>query len=154
MRIYECTGRKRNVKDAARFFKVLADEARLAMLWLLFNHEELCVCDIMAALGISQSKASRHLGTMRNAGLLTDRRDGLWTHYALSSAGDELVRGQLEALRAALSRRPDAAPMLARLHDRLEEKRRDLCCSAGAACAPLRGARPGRTRARGVGGRP
>jgi ArsR family transcriptional regulator, arsenate/arsenite/antimonite-responsive transcriptional repressor len=44
------------MKDAAQFFKVLADEARLKMLWLLFNHRELCVCDIMAALEITQSK--------------------------------------------------------------------------------------------------
>jgi DNA-binding transcriptional ArsR family regulator len=44
------------------------------MLWLLFNHEELCVCDIMEALGITQSKASRHLSTLRHAGLVTDRR--------------------------------------------------------------------------------
>ncbi|MGA7741115.1 MAG: ArsC/Spx/MgsR family protein [Polyangia bacterium] len=39
--------------SAARFFKVLADEARLKIVWLLFHHDELCVCDIMAALGIN-----------------------------------------------------------------------------------------------------
>ena len=55
------------MRDAAQFFKVLADEARLKMLWLLLNHRELCVCDFMAALEITQSKASRHLGTMRHA---------------------------------------------------------------------------------------
>jgi hypothetical protein len=45
------------LKETARFFKVLADEARLKMLWLLFNNRELCVCDIMATLEITQSKA-------------------------------------------------------------------------------------------------
>jgi hypothetical protein len=39
------------MKDAAQFFKVLADEARLKTIWLLFHHDELCVCDIMAACG-------------------------------------------------------------------------------------------------------
>ncbi len=51
--------------DSNCFVKVLADEARLIMLWLLFNHRELCVCDIMAALEITQSKASRHLAALK-----------------------------------------------------------------------------------------
>jgi ArsR family transcriptional regulator len=48
------------MRDAAQFFKVLADEARLKIIWLLFHHDELWVCDVVAALGITQSKASRH----------------------------------------------------------------------------------------------
>ena len=71
------------MKDTAEFFGVLADEARLKMLWLLFNHRELCVCDFMEVLGITQSKASRHLRILYRAGLVTDRRDGLWVYYAL-----------------------------------------------------------------------
>ena len=67
------------MKDVAQFFKVLADEARLQMLWLLFNHQELCVCDFVAALEITQSKASRHLRTLWHGGLVTDRKDGLWS---------------------------------------------------------------------------
>src|SRR5512140_1075175 len=94
-----------NVRDAAQFFKVLADEARLKMLWLLFNHRELCVCDLMAALAITQSKASRHLITMRHAGLVTDRKDGLWSYYALRPVEDELARQHLKVLRATLARR-------------------------------------------------
>ena len=57
------------MKEPAQFFKVLADESRLKMLWLLFNRQELCVCDVMAVLEITQSKASRHLAALRNAGL-------------------------------------------------------------------------------------
>ena len=79
------------MRDAAQFFKVLADEARLKILWLLFNHRELCVCDIMAALDITQSKASRHLGTLRHAGLVSDRKDGLWSYSALRPVDDELA---------------------------------------------------------------
>jgi ArsR family transcriptional regulator, arsenate/arsenite/antimonite-responsive transcriptional repressor len=48
--------------------------------------EELCVCDIMGALGITQSKASRHLRYLFNAGLVTDRREGLWMYYRISVA--------------------------------------------------------------------
>ncbi len=64
------------MKRAASFFKVLADEARLKMLWLLLNHRELCVYDFMAVLDITQSKASRHLRTLYNASLISDRRAG------------------------------------------------------------------------------
>src|SRR5512147_3019678 len=104
------------MRDAAQFFKVLADEARLAMLWLLFNHRELCVCDIMAALEITQSKASRHLATMRHAHLVTDRKDGLWSYYALRPVDDELARQHLDVLRATLAQRSDADALLAKLH--------------------------------------
>ena len=48
--------------------------------------EELCVCDFVGALGLSQSKASRHLRYLYHAGLVKDRREGLWMHYRLSPA--------------------------------------------------------------------
>jgi ArsR family transcriptional regulator, arsenate/arsenite/antimonite-responsive transcriptional repressor len=143
------------VRDAAQFFKVLADEARLEILWLLFNHRELCVCDIMAALEITQSKASRHLGTLRHAALVTDRREGLWSYYALRPVEDTLARRHLDLLRADLAARPDASPLLARLHAWLEAKKRGAVCTDGSSCTskiasprnaarshPARGARP------------
>jgi len=117
------------MKDAARFFKALADEARLNMLWLLMNHEELCVCDVMAALEITQSKASRHLGTLRHAGLVTDRKDGLWSHYALCAADDPLVRAHLRALKREIAARPDARKLLGKLEAWLKEKNRR--CAGG-----------------------
>ena len=46
------------MKNEARLFKSLADETRLQIFWLLMAKEELCVCDIMGVLGITQSKAS------------------------------------------------------------------------------------------------
>ena len=112
------------MRGAAQFFKVLADEARLKMLWLLFNHRELCVCDIMEALEITQSKASRHLITLRHAGLVTDRKDGLWSYYALRPIEDELAKQHLNVLRATLAKRRDAAPLLAKLHHWLQAKNR------------------------------
>ena len=76
------------MKETASFFKVLADEARLKMLWLLFHHRELCVCDFIEVLAITQSKASRHLRILYRAGLVTDRREGLWVYYALRPLQD------------------------------------------------------------------
>jgi ArsR family transcriptional regulator len=72
------------MKGLSSIFKSLSDETRIHMLALLFNKEELCVCDFMNLLGITQSKASRHLRYMLHAGLLEDRRDAVWVHYRIS----------------------------------------------------------------------
>jgi ArsR family transcriptional regulator, arsenate/arsenite/antimonite-responsive transcriptional repressor len=132
------------MRDAARFFKVLADEARLKMLWLLFNHNELCVCDVMAALQITQSKASRHLTTLRHANLVTDRKAGLWSYYALCAADDEFTRQHLALLRATLAARADAEVLLDGLHDWLRAKNRDATCAKGSVCAATKKRRPAR----------
>lgn len=63
--------------------KSLSDETRLRILNLLYE-KELCVCDIMAILQISQAKASRHLIYLKNAGLANDRRQAQWTYYSLN----------------------------------------------------------------------
>ena len=123
------------VRDAAQFFKILADETRLKMLWLLLNHRELCVCDIMAALAITQSKASRHLSTLRHANLVTDRKDGLWSYYALRPASDALARAHLDLLKATLKSRPDTASLLTTLHEWMEAKNRGAVCSTDSSCA-------------------
>lgn len=65
-------------------FKALSDETRLDILTLLLENEELCVCDFVGALAQTQSKVSRHLRYLYNAGLLKDRREGLWMYYRIS----------------------------------------------------------------------
>jgi ArsR family transcriptional regulator, arsenate/arsenite/antimonite-responsive transcriptional repressor len=127
-----------HVRDAAQFFKVLADEARLKMLWLLFNQQELCVCDIMAALDITQSKASRHLSTLRHADLVIDRKDGLWSYYALRPAEDALAREHLKLLKASLGRMPDAALLLTRLQTCLQAKKSGSGCVQNGTRAALK----------------
>jgi ArsR family transcriptional regulator, arsenate/arsenite/antimonite-responsive transcriptional repressor len=104
------------VKEAARFFKALSDESRLKMLWLLLNHRELCVCDIMAVLEITQSKASRHLAALRHAGIADDRRNGLWSYYSLRELHDGLAKEHLKVLRTTLSKHPDSKLLLAKLN--------------------------------------
>lgn len=71
--------------DLADIFKALSDETRLQIVTLLLDREELCVCDFVGALGLTQSKASRHLRYLYHAGLVEDRREGLWMHYRISS---------------------------------------------------------------------
>jgi len=65
-------------------FQALADETRLALVLLLREKGELCVCDLSAILQKSQPKTSRHLALLKKKGILHDRREGKWIHYRLS----------------------------------------------------------------------
>ena len=61
----------------------LADETRLRILELLLDGER-CVCELTDALGLGQSLLSFHLRTLKETGLVTDRREGRWVYYAAS----------------------------------------------------------------------
>jgi ArsR family transcriptional regulator, arsenate/arsenite/antimonite-responsive transcriptional repressor len=65
------------------FHKALAHPARLRILAML-RAGELCVCQITAALALAPSTVSAHLGDLRRAGLLEERKDGRWVHYGLA----------------------------------------------------------------------
>ena len=65
----------------AKTFKALSDESRLRILGIILRSEELCVCDIEYVMGFTQTKVSRHLAYLKNAGLVEDRRQGLWMLY-------------------------------------------------------------------------
>jgi ArsR family transcriptional regulator len=131
------------MRDLASVFKALADETRLEMLGLLFAHGELCVCDFSGTLEINQSNASRHLHYLKHAGLLTDRRSGLWVYYALRDDLDPARRALLASLRR-LFRARDRAAVEDRFRRWTEQK-----AKYGAVCRiPARrrraGDRPGR----------
>jgi ArsR family transcriptional regulator, arsenate/arsenite/antimonite-responsive transcriptional repressor len=70
------------MQDLIRVMKALSDETRLRILRILLE-KECCVCEVMQALDISQSRASRNLGILQDAGLLRARRDGLWIVYSV-----------------------------------------------------------------------
>ena len=92
-------------------FKALSDETRLKIV-ILLHKRELCVCQIEAALGISQTKASRHLSLLRRAGLLKARREGLWMYYTLEEPRSDLERCLFENLGSAF--RDDLTEMACR----------------------------------------
>ncbi len=96
------------MKNEAQLFKTLADETRLKILWLLMAKEELCVCDIMGVLGITQSKASRHLRYLYHLGWVNDRRTGVWMNYRLNVAPGSAQEKQLKLLADILSSSPGA----------------------------------------------
>jgi ArsR family transcriptional regulator len=64
-------------------FKALADDTRTRIALLIVREGELCVCELTAALDLSQPKISRHLAQLRSNGLLADRRQGQWVYYRL-----------------------------------------------------------------------
>jgi len=68
--------------DLIKALRALSDETRLRIMKVLLE-KECCVCEVMQALDISQSRASRNLGILQDAGFLTARRDGAWIIYSL-----------------------------------------------------------------------
>ncbi|MBI1194984.1 MAG: metalloregulator ArsR/SmtB family transcription factor [Gammaproteobacteria bacterium] len=68
---------------ANEFFRLLSDETRLRCLLLMQSEGELCVCEMMHALDVIQPKVSRHLALLRDAGIVSDRRQGQWIYYQL-----------------------------------------------------------------------
>jgi ArsR family transcriptional regulator len=90
------------MRQLADTFKALSDETRLQMMALLFDNEELCVCDFVETLGLTQSKASRHLRYLYNAGLVKDRRERVWMHYRLSPEMSSEQTVLVDALQRAL----------------------------------------------------
>ena len=70
------------MQDLIKATKALSDETRIRILKLLLE-KECCVCEVMQALDISQSRASRNLGILQDAGFLRARRDGAWIVYSV-----------------------------------------------------------------------
>ena len=67
------------------FFAALGDATRLKMLKLIAD-EELCSCEVMAALELTQPTTSHHLGILERAGLLTSKRNGKWVFYKIANS--------------------------------------------------------------------
>jgi ArsR family transcriptional regulator len=86
-----------NLAHLTRQFRALAEITRLEIIDLLRGGER-CVCELTDALDIAQPLLSFHLKTLREAGLVTDRREGRWAYYALNAESFE----QLEEFVAGL----------------------------------------------------
>lgn len=75
----------------------LSEPTRLAAVRMLRDGGELCVCDLMRALGATQSRMSRHMQVLKQAGLVVDRRDAQWVRYRLNPDMPENVRILIDA---------------------------------------------------------
>jgi len=91
---------------AKAIFRALSDQTRLRILNLL-RGGELCVCHLVAVLGVPQPTASRHLAYLRRAGLVAARKEGLWSYYRLSPSRGKSHKMLLDCLAQCF--REDAA---------------------------------------------
>ncbi len=107
--------------EANQFFKCLADDTRLKCVLLIDYEHELCVCDLVDALGESQPKISRHLAQLRTFGLLQDRRVSHWVYYRINPQLPDWSRKIISFTRESRACELDAALG----HLRLSERR--LC---------------------------
>lgn len=89
-----------DVSGITRQFRALSDENRLRIVDLLRGGEQ-CVCELQSALDLGQSLLSFHLKTLKDAGLVTDRREGRWAYYTLNRE----AFAQLEAIVGGLPSR-------------------------------------------------
>ena len=77
------TATKPDLSRAVELFHALSDETRLAIVQRLRGGER-CVCDLTDLLDAAQSRLSFHMKVLKDAGLVTDRREGRWIHYSLN----------------------------------------------------------------------
>lgn len=97
-----------------QFFQLLADNTRLRALVLIRHAGQLCVCDLVDALGIIQPKVSRHLAILRDGGVVSDRRAGQWIYYSLNPDLPAWASEVIDTtLREAATREPFASDLAA-----------------------------------------
>lgn len=93
------------MKHAIDILSALAEPTRLSALRIIWDGHERCVCELMHDLGISQSRMSRHMGVLKNVGLVTDRRDAQWVRYTRANNLPSEVVALVEAALALLPTR-------------------------------------------------
>ena len=105
---------------AEKFFLALSDRTRLRLLNLM-QEDEVCVCFFTEVLQAPQPTISRHLAYLRQAGVVSARREGKWMHYRIVDPPDPRAAQVFRAIRTWLSEEPDMR------HDR--ERLIKVCCS-------------------------
>jgi ArsR family transcriptional regulator, arsenate/arsenite/antimonite-responsive transcriptional repressor len=91
-----------DLQQASRLFHALSDETRLRIVQML-TRGECCVCDLQEGVGAYQSRLSFHLKKLKEAGLVSDRKEGRWVYYTLHSEVLEQLRTLLQGIEADAS---------------------------------------------------
>ena len=118
------------MQDYVTVFKALSDGTRLRILWLLSKSgTELCVCEIMDSLEVSQYNVSRHLGVLKNAGLVRERKEGKWVFYFLRDPVDRFHARVLRAVEAVPEEQ--LSEEYRRLKQRLSLRKNGKCVVGG-----------------------
>jgi ArsR family transcriptional regulator len=105
---------KTELERLAALHKALSDETRIRMMNVLLELGELSVCDLEAGLDITQSRASRHLGILKQTGVLAMRRDATWVYYAVHDDLNESTAAILGGIRATFGATREARRDIAR----------------------------------------
>ncbi len=105
------------MEQASTILRALANPDRLRLAALLVNVGELCVCELVSMLQLPQYAVSRHLSTLKNAGLVEDRRDGQWMYYRPVPGSGDFSRHLMTAV-SGLVCQEDVARARARLATR------------------------------------
>jgi DNA-binding transcriptional ArsR family regulator len=112
--------------------KALADENRLRVLMAL-GGGELCVCQVVAMLGLAPSTVSKHMYLLRQAGLVEARKEGRWVHYRLAGEGaDKAAREAVRWVQRHLADDPQIVRDAKTLKAVLKMSPEELC---GGQCA-------------------
>ena len=117
----------------ADFYTLLADETRRRILSLLAERGELCVCELMHALQLSQPFVSRHLSLLRKGGVVRARRAGQWVFYGLNPSLASWQKETVRLMASAASAVPEHRADSRRLDAMSERPGRQGRDSAGAA---------------------
>ena len=118
---------ERGMKEIVRQFKAFSDETRLRILHLLLKGE-LCICELMEVLELPQSRVSRHMAYLRNAGLVKDRREAVWIYYSLTEPNNRIHASQLNCLAECFGGYEVLRADEARL-DALRARKQVTCCT-------------------------
>ena len=108
------------MQELIKAMKALSDETRLRIMNVLLERE-CCVCEVMQALDISQSRASRNLGVLYDAGFLKMRKEGLWSLYSIDKEG---MKDYLFSLVAGISKALEGNKVAALDRERLQKAER------------------------------
>lgn len=83
------------MKNLVNFFKAMGEDTRVKIITMLLK-EEMCICELIEKLGLSQSAVSHHVKILKQAELVNDRREGKWTFYSINKNGFAAHLGSLQ----------------------------------------------------------
>lgn len=94
------------MENIREVFLALSDTTRLRALALMAEEGEVCVCELVEALGEVQPKISRHLAVLRDAGIVTVRKDARWIHHMIAQDLEKWAKDAIKAAVAGISAQP------------------------------------------------
>jgi ArsR family transcriptional regulator, arsenate/arsenite/antimonite-responsive transcriptional repressor len=115
------------VKELVLTARAFADPSRVRILAAL-RRQELCVCELCDALGVTQSTLSTHLQVIRSAGLVSARKEGKWMYYAIAPAARPFLRALFKSFAASLNADARLRQDAQKLGRRLALRDNGACC--------------------------